>query len=57
MEEVVSGTVSQAHAIALTDVVNGRSIPFSYRVENDSAWIEKLVQVNIRRQRSMLRET
>ena len=38
-EAVTSGTVSQEHVIAASDVVNGDRIPFTYRLENSSTWI------------------
>jgi hypothetical protein len=38
-DTVISGTASQVHAISISDVVNGRSIPFTYSIENNSTWI------------------
>lgn len=37
---VTSGTESETYAIALSDVVNGRSVPFTYRIENGAVWVD-----------------
>ena len=39
-ESVTAGAVSEVYAIAVSDVVNGNSVPFNYRVENGSAWVQ-----------------
>ena len=39
-DSVVSGSVSGSHVLAITDVVNGSTIPFTARVEDSSTWLE-----------------
>ena len=39
-DSVVSGSVSDSHVLAITDVANGSSIPFTARVEDSSTWLD-----------------